>query len=209
MSNRGEPVVVDKSGVMERLRRGQKLNIELGCGPNKVDPLAIGIDALDFPEVDLVANVFDALASFPDGSVNSVYSAHFFEHVGDLSGLLAEIARVAAPGAAVEIVVPHFSNPFYYSDPTHRTPFGLYTLAYLTRQSIFMRRVPQYGAPVALSLRGATLHFKSYPPRYIRHALKRLVGAVFNSSMYMREFYEENFCWLVPCYEVRYQLVRD
>jgi hypothetical protein len=58
--------------------------------------------------------------------------------VPDLPRLIEELGRVMAPGAALTIIVPHFSNPFYYSDPTHRTPFGLYTMAYFCDQ-IFSR----------------------------------------------------------------------
>jgi hypothetical protein len=30
-----------------------------------------------------------------------------------------------------------------------------------------------------------------------------------NSSMFAKEFYEENLCWLLPCYELHYELRRD
>ncbi len=201
--------MIDKSGVFGRLAAGERLHIELGCGPRKRDASAIGVDAIDFPSVDLVADVREALAAFPDHSVSSVYSAHFLEHVDDVRSLLAEVARVTISGGRITIIVPHFSNPFYYSDPTHRTPFGLYTLAYLCRESIFRRKIPHYGAPLPLSLVSATLHFKSYPPRYIRHGLKRTLGILFNASVFTRELYEENFCWIFPCYELRFGLLRD
>lgn len=201
--------MIDKKAVLSRAAAGEKFDIELGCGPRKRAPDAIGIDAMDFPCVDLVADAMDALKALPDASVRSAYSSHFMEHVSDLRGLLEQLARVSAPGARITIIVPHFSNPFYYSDPTHRTPFGLYTLAYLCRQSLFRRAVPRYYIALPLTLVGATLHFKSYPPRYVRHALKRLLGSVFNATLYLRELYEENFCWLVPCYELRFELVRD
>lgn len=199
---------LDKNQVISRLQRGESLAIELGCGPRKADPMAIGIDLLDFEGVDLVGDVFEVLAEFPSGSVNQVYSAHFFEHMPDLPRLLHEMARVLAPGCRATVVVPHFSNPFYYSDPTHRTPFGLYSLAYFCEQKLFTRTIPRYGTEIQLHLEQVSLGFKSYPPRYFRHAAKRLCGALVNSSMFMREFYEENLCWLLPCYEVRYQLRR-
>ena len=114
-----------------------------------------------------------------------------------------------AHGAPLTIVVPHFSNPFYYSDPTHRTPFGLYTMAYFCEQQLFRRQVPRYGFKSPFSIDAVRLQFKSYPPRYVRHAFKRLVGAAVNSSLFAMEFYEENLCWLVPCYEVQYSLRRQ
>ena len=52
------------------------------------------------------------------------------------------------------------------------------------------------------------LEFKSARPFYGRYAFKYVIGKVFNSCNYMKELYEENFCYLFPCYEVRYILRR-
>jgi hypothetical protein len=30
---------------------------------------------------------------------------------------------------------------------------------------------------------------------------------VFNLNTYMKEFYEENFCYWIPCYEIQYELM--
>lgn len=201
--------LIDKTGALHRLHRGEKLALELGCGPRKVDPQAIGVDLLDFDGVDLVGDVYAALAAMPTSSISRVYTAHFLEHLPDLARLLDELGRVTAPGAPLTIIVPHFSNPFYYSDPTHRTPFGLYTMAYFCDQHLFRRAVPRYGFNSPFTVHAVKLRFKSYPPRYLRHALKQLVGAVVNSCMFALELYEENFCWLVPCYEVQYTLRRQ
>ena len=201
--------LVDKSGTLARLEQGERLALELGCGPRKVEPAAIGVDLLDFDGVDLVGDVYAALAAMPASCISSVYTSHFLEHLPDLPRLLDELGRVMAPQASLTIIVPHFSNPFYYSDPTHRTPFGLYTLAYFCEQHLFRRVVPRYAFNAPFAMEAVQLRFKSYPPRYLRHALKRLAGAVVNSSMYMIELYEENFCWLVPCYEVQYTLRRQ
>lgn len=198
--------IIDKKNVLPRLKVGEFVSIELGCGPKKVDSSAIGIDMLDFDSVDIVGDVFEVLSQFPDGSVSAVHSAHFFEHIADFSRLLQEVARVMRRDAQLTLIVPHFSNPFYYSDPTHKVQFGLYSMSYFCQQNLFSRKVPRYGVEVPLALVRVELGFKSYPPRYLRHAWKRLLGAVFNASMYLREFYEENLCWLLPCYEIRYEL---
>lgn len=201
--------LIDRQDIARRAHAGEKFRFELGCGPRKRDPQAIGVDMLDVPGVDLVGDIFGVLALLPDDCAEAVYSAHFFEHVADLPKLLKEVARIMAPGARLTLIVPHFSNPFYYSDPTHRVPFGLYSMAYFCRQNLFRRTIPSYGLEAGLTLARVHLGFKSYPPRYLRHAFKRLVELAVNASMYLREFYEENLCWLVPCYEVVYELVRE
>lgn len=200
--------LIDKTGALQRLKTGEKLELELGCGPRKLDPRAIGVDLLDFDGVDLVGDVYLALAAMPASSISRVYTSHFLEHLTDLPRLLDELGRVMAPGAPLTIIVPHFSNPFYYSDPTHRTPFGLYTVAYFCEQRLFRRGVPRYGFKSPFTIDKVHLRFKSYPPRYIRHAFKQVVGVVVNSCMFAMELYEENFCWLVPCYEVQFELRR-
>lgn len=197
--------VVDKSGVLAQIQ-GRRLDI--GCGPQKVDATYVGVDLIDYPGVDVVGEIRDVLAVIPDGVLSGVYSSHFFEHVDDVPGLLVEIARALAPGAWLEVIVPHFSNPYFYSDPTHRMPFGLYTFSYLARDDVHRRTVPEYCRNDALCLDAVTLHFKSPRPFYGRYAFKRAFGLLVNLTTWTREFYEENLCYLVPCYEVRFLLRR-
>jgi len=199
---------VDKSGVFARLPAMPRVALELGCGATKRDASAIGVDALDLPGVDIVGDVFDVLSCFPQARVDAIATHHFVEHLDDLPRLMREMARVTKPGGEVTIVVPHFSNPYFYSDYTHRRHFGLYTFCYLARSSLFRRTVPTYGIEPAFDLTGVRLVFKSTRPFYVRHALKRALGWLFNASTWLQEFYEENLCWLAPCYEVRYTLIR-
>jgi SAM-dependent methyltransferase len=200
--------VQDKTGVLVRLPTLARVDLELGCGDHKRNREAIGVDLLDAPGVDLVGDVFEALAAFPPASVDGIASHHFFEHIDDLSSLMAELARVMKPGGELLVAVPHFSNPWFYSDPTHRRFFGLYTFCYLARSTLFQRAVPTYGVEPEFDLAGVRLEFKSTRPFYARHALKRGVGLLVNATTWLQEFYEENLCWLSPCYEVRYRLVR-
>lgn len=185
---------------------GAKLDV--GCGARKRGPDYIGIDRRALPGVDLVGDVADVLPAIPAGVVGEIWCSHFLEHVDDLEGVLAEMCRVLRRGGRLEIVVPHFSNPYFASDPTHRRPFGLYTFAYLVADAPFRRQVPCYGEPLPLRLERAGLGFKSTPPFYVRHALKRAVGLLVNLSRWTGEFYEENLVYLVPCYELRFSLVR-
>lgn len=198
----------DKNNVLIRLQPDAPVAIELGCGPNKRHADAIGIDALDYPCVDVVGDIYEVLAQLPSGCVDRVYSYHFIEHVESVSRLLEELARVVKVGGEIEFVAPHFSNPHFYSDATHRNFFGLYTFSYFSTGSPLRRKVPTYQEKLRFRLEQVDLRFKSFPPFYIRHAFKKLIGSVFNSCGYMKELYEENFCYLFPCYEVCYRLRR-
>lgn len=199
------PVIADKRGLLER-PQGAKL--DLGCGSRKVSAEYIGIDLLDSPQVDVVADVRDVLRALPPGCLSRVYSSHFLEHIDDVSDILRQLERTIAIGGELEVIVPHFSNPYFYSDPTHTSTFGLYSFGYYLKDTPLRRRVPNYGNELSFCLTGVSLGFKSSPPFYARHAAKRLFGALVNATRWGKEVYEENLCYLFPCYEVRFLLVR-
>jgi ubiquinone/menaquinone biosynthesis C-methylase UbiE len=193
--------------VHDALQR-RPLDLELGCGETKRNPDAVGIDTRALRGVDVVADALDALRSLPDGSVDSISSSHFLEHVDDLEAVLRESARVLRQGGRFLATTPHFSNPYFYSDPTHRGFFGLYTFCYFVETSPLRRQVPHYIDPLPFVLHSPTLGFKSTSPFYGRHACKQVLEKVFNRSRWLKEFYEENLCWMIPCYEITYDLRR-
>ena len=200
--------IIDKKSILSGLGDEKHIALELGCGNRKKNRHAIGIDMLDSPDVDIVGDVYEVLAHLGDKSVDAVYSYHFVEHVPDVPRLLAELSRVVKPSGLVEFVAPHFSNPHFFSDPTHRSFFGLYTFCYYADSAIFKRGVPTYGYQPAFDLVSVDLIFKASRPFVVRHGVKRIVGSLFNSCTYLKELYEENFCYLFPCYEVSYRLRR-
>lgn len=201
--------IIDKKNILSDVGRASGIELELGCGNRKRNREAIGIDMLDYPDVDIVGDVYEVLASFSTNSVDAVYSYHFVEHVPDVPKLLSELARIVKPSGHVEFVAPHFSNPYFYSDPTHRSFFGLYTFCYFASKSPFARHVPTYGYKAEFTITTVDLIFKSSRPFIVRYGIKRVIGSLFNSCNYFKELYEENFCYLFPCYEVSYILRRD
>ena len=201
--------LIDKKNILLSGSNTSYIALELGCGNRKRHREAIGIDILDYPDVDIVGDVYEVLASFPAQSVDAVYSYHFIEHVPDAKKLLDDLARIVKPNGHVEFIAPHFSNPYFYSDPTHRSFFGLYTFCYYANKSPFSRQVPTYGYKAAFSIVKVDLVFKSTRNFIFRYGVKRLIGSFFNSCNYLKELYEENLCYLFPCYEVRYILQRE
>ena len=199
-------VINDKKQLLGRLPSLESAVLELGCGQVRRHPEAITVDVLDYPSVDIVGDVFDVLSEVPDASIDAIYSAHFFEHIENLYDLIGECARVLKPGGRLDVSVPHFSNPYFYSDPTHRSFFGLYTFSYYCEDDLFARRVPNYQKGLPLRLTGVQLIFGSTKPFYVRHAVKKVIGGLVNLSVYTQEFYEENLCNWFPCYSVRYRL---
>ena len=200
--------ILDKNAILPNLAARDKVVLELGCGDRKRVPGSIGIDMLDYPSVDLVGDLLEVLNAFPLASVDRATSHHVFEHLPDLEAVLLALARVLRVGGQLEIVTPHFSNPYFYSVATHKAFFGLYTFCYFAAKSPFRRQVPTYQRELHFELVRVDLGFKSPPPFYVRYGVKRTLGYLFNLNNYMREFYEENLCYLFPCYELRYELKR-
>jgi len=200
--------IIDKHNLLTEFSKRSNVSLELGCGNRKRNPDAIGIDLLDYECVDLIGDVYEVLRALPDSSVDEVYSSHFVEHVSDVPLLLSELARVLKMGGKLIIIVPHFSNPYFYSDITHKAFFGLYSMSYFSKDTYLSRKVPTYQRDLNYSVESVRLEFKSSPPFYVRHVFKKVVGAIVNLNSYTKEFYEEMFCYLISCYEVRYELRR-
>lgn len=189
------------------IRDGHPVILELGCGLNK-QPGRIGIDRLDLPGVDIVADLEKGLPFLPDGSVDEIHSKSFLEHVDDFELLMTEIVRVLKRGGRKHLFVPHFSNPYFYSDFTHKRFFGLYTFQYFVGpENQLRRKVPHFYDLPKIRVLSQYLVFQS--PFRGRNKLKKVIEKIVNAHPYLQEFYEENLCYIVPCYGVRVVLTPD
>ena len=198
--------MLDKNNILPTLSQRTKVILDLGCGPLKKNPAWIGIDMLEADGVDIVGDVYEVLAAFPDESVDEVHAFHFFEHVPDVPLLLASLQRILKKSGSIEIVVPHFSNAYFYSDYTHKTFFGLYSLSYLVKENLFKRRVPTYTAHLQLELVKVQLRFKS--ALYINRPIRVFWQLLFNCNNLMKEWYEDSWSRNFPCYEIQFILIK-
>lgn len=200
-----EPLI--KIDLNQVLSGDEPVVLELGCGKNKRAG-AIGIDRVDLPEVDIVADVEEGLDFLPDGSVDEIYARSFFEHIQDFEKLMSEIVRVLKKGGRVFVFVPHFSNPYYYSDPTHKRFFGLYSFYYFVDSKYQLKRkVPNYYFDTKIRIVSLKLVFDS--PFFFGRIIKKTAGAIFNLSGFFQEWYEEDFCYIFPCYGIEIVFTRD
>lgn len=183
---------------LERVLSGHEpVIIDLGCG-EKRRPGRIGIDRLDLPSADIVADLEAGLPFLPDCSVDEIHCRSFLEHVENFEFLLAEMIRVLKEDGRAYIFVPHFSNPYYYSDYTHKRPFGLYTFYYFVdREKQPSRKVPCFYTNTRVEILSLKLKFRS--PVRILHWCRKLIGTIINLHPALQEFYEAGLCYLVPC----------
>lgn len=181
----------------EVFRGGRPVIVDLGAGPTRT-PGRIAVDRVDLPHIDILADIEDGLPFLPDGRVDEIHSRSVLEHVENFEHLLREIVRVLKPDGKAYIFVPHFSNPYGYSDYTHKRFFGLYSFYYFVDpERQLKRKVPTFYTDIRIDIHSLHLVFKS--PFRFRHRAKRLAGRLFNARPWLQELYEEMFCHLCPC----------
>jgi SAM-dependent methyltransferase len=171
--------------------------VELGCGPHH-KPGRINIDKIDLPGVDIVTDIEDGLRFLPDNSVDELYCSNVMEHINNFEQLLGEIVRVLKSSGKAYIFVPHFSNPYYYSDYTHKRFFGLYSFYYFVDEKFQLKRkVPDFYTNTRIKILSLKLCFRS--PFYISRKLKRIFGWLINAHRSLMEYYEQHLCYIIPC----------
>jgi len=189
------------------IKSGKSLIVELGCGPKKKEG-RIGVDKVDLPNVDIVADLENGLPFFPDNSVDEVHCRSVFEHIENFENLMKEIVRVLKDNGKAHVSVPHFSNPYYYSDYTHRRFFGLYTFYYFVNaERQLKRKVPNFYTDIRINIISQRLIFKS--PFWFSRRIKKLLGFVFNCHRSMQEFYEGHLCYIFPCHGIEITFAAD
>jgi len=193
-----EPLI--KIDLKKELNGNKPVVIELGCGKKKNNN-RITIDKLDLINVDIMADLESGLPFLPDQSVDEIYCKSVLEHVINFEVLMREIVRVLKPDGRAYVFVPHFSNPYYYSDYTHARHFGLYTFFYFVEsKDQLKRKVPNFYTDIRIRIHSIQLVFKS--PFWISKQLKKILSCIINSHRSFMEFYELHVCYIFPCYGI-------
>jgi len=190
--------------VQDDLTAGRPIRLNLGVG-HRSRPGFYGVDWIEMPGVDVVADLNEPLAALPDNSVEAIYTHHTFEHVVNFIPLLKEIHRVVIPNGHVEVVVPHFSNPYGYSDPTHVRFFGLYSFYYFADEvDQPKRKVPAFYIPERFAT--DAIKITMMPTLIMCKPIRRLTTKLLNSSIGMLDWYERSWCRHFPADSIKYSL---
>jgi SAM-dependent methyltransferase len=190
--------------VRHDLEAGRKLQLNLGCGLRRL-PGYYNVDRVPLAGVDILADLEAPLAELPDDSVQAIYCRHTLEHVSRLLELIAELHRVTQPDGRIEVIVPHFSNPYGYSDPTHVRFFGLYSFFYLAAEEHQPRRkVPNFYLPQRFRVEHVRFNLlrSSVADKVARAVLQPLI----NRSVGWLDWYERRLCRLVPADDIHFVL---
>lgn len=88
--------------------------LDIGCGPDKLWPHALGVDStadtalFGIPmKPDIVVPDATQLSIFGNGAFDTVFSSHTLEHIADHKAALMEWWRLVRPGGHLVLYLPH------------------------------------------------------------------------------------------------------
>ena len=181
------------------------IRLNIGCGDQR-KPGYIGIDKTLRYGTDLVCELNHPLP-FASQTIKHIYAKSILEHIERLEELICETHRILTNQGTFYIYVPHWNNPFYYSDYTHKRFFGLVTFDYFVRlQDQMYRHVPVY-KQLKFKIVNVRLIFES-PFRILKWLDKGIQWWV-NRSVGMQLFYEYYLSSLIHCYAIKFLLQRN
>lgn len=105
--------------------------LDIGCGTNKVAG-AIGMDVNPRTAADVIHDLDDLPYPFAADSFDEVFGRHVIEHVKDPMAVMCELHRITRAGGIVRLVAPHWTNPDFATDLTHRNHLNSYSFRNLT-----------------------------------------------------------------------------
>ena len=100
--------------------------LDVGCGTNKHEG-AIGLDNNSRTDADVIHDLGSIPYPFPDDEFDLIVSNHVIEHVPDVMAFVTELYRIARNGGHIKLLTPHYTNPDWANDPTHRNHINSYT----------------------------------------------------------------------------------
>ena len=165
--------------------------LDIGCGRHKT-PGSIGLDSNPKTDADVIHNLGVVPYPFPDDEFDLIIGNQVIEHVEDVLAVMAELYRIAKPGALIRLDTPHYSDIASFTDPTHRHHLTTESFSYFTGQ----RRDFDFYSDVRLR------------PRVIRVTLLKLWRALgfellvnscnrYPSLRFFRRFWESYLCFVI------------
>lgn len=111
--------------------------LDVGCGANKYEG-AIGLDNNPRTAADVIHDLGTVPYPFADDEFDLIVSRHVVEHVPDVMAFVGELYRITKPGGRIRLVTPHYTNPDWATDPTHRNHFNSYTFnTFMPERAVF------------------------------------------------------------------------
>jgi SAM-dependent methyltransferase len=138
----GDAVLKGRKLVEEIRRRGEPINVDLGCGFRKTGNLGIDVNP-DRTNADLICRLGFEPIPLDDEIADSVYCRDFLEHIPKayysesekrlrypIIELINEVWRILKSGGSFTSLTPCYPNPEVHRDPTHLSVWTLESMQY-------------------------------------------------------------------------------
>jgi predicted SAM-dependent methyltransferase len=175
---------------------GGERRLNIGCGLD-IRPGWVNLDMIDYGG-NALTDLTKYPWPFPESHFDEVLASHILEHLPNFNAVITEIWRVSKPGALIVVRVPFFLSTKYFSEPDHRTPFGIRsfdnyedvtgrTLRFYEKWKLGHRT--NYNSPARFRVEEKQFHVSNFP-------VLRWLGAIINLEPVM---YERFFAtWFTP-----------
>ncbi len=180
--------------------------LDVGCG-NAKTPGALGLDSNPHTQADVIHDLNVFPWPLEANRFDRVICSHIVEHVIDLVAFMTEVHRVTRAGGQVDIVTPHFTNRFSYTDPTHLRHLSLRSFDYFAGR----RQLPHTFLTRAFETQYAVPDFYVRPLFAIERAHLRLgrpfrlVGLQWLANRFP-DFYELYVAYIFPGRDLYFKL---
>ena len=108
--------------------------LDIGCGEHKISG-AIGMDVNPRTAADVIHDLDDVPYPFSDNRFDQIVGRHVIEHVQNPTAVMGELHRITRPGGLIRLVAPHWTNPDFATDLTHRNHINSYSFRNFTDDS--------------------------------------------------------------------------
>lgn len=164
--------------------------LNLGSGRDRLHGW-VNLDITPDTNPDVVHDLNARPWPFEDGRFSRVKVFDVLEHLDRPFEALLEIHRICELGARIEIVVPHYSSANAFTDITHQSFFGYFSLDTVTGE-----HTHDYYTQLRYRMVRRTIEFYKTPPDKIASRLaNRYPGA-----------YEKRWAWIYPAWFVVFNL---
>ena len=134
---------------------------------------------------------------FKDDSVEEIVSEHVLAQVQNFIPLMHEMHRICKNGAKLKLIVPFYSYPGYYSDPTHVRFFTPFTFDLFLDKEF---RHEMKAKKDMFKIKKRKINFSLGSLKKTNFFINPLINL--NQRLYCRFF-----AWIFPAAEIEFELI--
>lgn len=132
------------------------IKLDVGCGSSKKAGF-IGMDILNFENVDIVHDLGCYPWPFKDNEVEELIMDNVLEHLERPLKVIEEVYRISSNNCTLKITVPYFRSIYAFIDPTHVNFFSLHWFDYFDKSKSLANKYAY--SSCHLRIEKKTVHF--------------------------------------------------